>query len=74
MLAMIETATFRMADRLAGGNLAETIRTYRDEGLSSDDISRRLFAELGVEVTGRTIGRWLPTLMASGNAEPQDAA
>lgn len=70
MPAMIETATFRMADRLAGGNLAETIRDLRSEGLSADDISRRLFAELGVEVTGRTIGRWLPTIMES----PKDAA
>lgn len=63
---MINTATFRMADRLAGGELAETIRRYRDKGLSPDQISVRLFADHRVEVTGRTVARWLPLLDADG--------
>lgn len=70
---MIETATFRMADRLAGGNLAETIRTLDDDGLSADAISRRLFHDHGIDVSGRTVARWLPVL-AADDAEPLDAA
>lgn len=69
---MIDTATFRMADRLAGGTLADTIRTLTAEGMSADAISRRLYADHGIDVSGRTIDRWLPVLVPAD--EPQDAA
>lgn len=51
---------FRMADRLAGGRLIEIIATSRADGLSFDDISRRLFAEFGIEVTRQTLANWCP--------------
>ncbi len=70
---MPNTATWRMADRLTGGTLADTIRGYRSQGLSPDQIASRLYAEHGVEVTGRTLRRWLPEL-ADTEALGGDAA
>ena len=70
---MIDTATVRMADRLAGGNLADTIRTLTDEGLSPDGISRRLFADHGIDVSGRTVARWLPVLVPTADDGPEAA-
>lgn len=55
---MKPSPNFRMADRLADGKLAEIITTYRLEGLSFDDIARRLFADHGIEVTRQTIANW----------------
>lgn len=63
---MIDTATFRMADRLAGGNLADMIRAMREDDLSPDQIAARLYADHRIEVTGRTIARWLPSLVTDG--------
>ena len=60
-----------MADRLAGGNLADTIRTLTDEGLSPDGISRRLFADHGIDVSGRTVARWLPVLVPTADDGPE---
>lgn len=49
---------FRMADRLAKGNLATEITNYRAEGLSLDAIARRLYADHGIEVTRQTVASW----------------
>lgn len=51
---------FRMADRLADGKLAEIIARGRAEGLSFDDIARRLYADFGIEVTRQTVANWSP--------------
>lgn len=52
------TNTFRMADGLVGGRLAEVITEYRDQNLAWEDIARRLYADYGVQVTASTIRRW----------------
>jgi intein-encoded DNA endonuclease-like protein len=57
---------FRMADRLAGGQLEEALLSMRSAGLSYDEISRRLFADHGIEVTRQTIANWLTSLDPSG--------
>lgn len=69
---MIDTATWRMADRLAHGRLEAIIATHRANGLSADAISRRLHADHGIDVTGRTIARWIAA--ADTADEPLDAA
>ena len=56
------TPLFRMADRLAGGNLAETIMAMRSEGLSLDGIARRLYAAHGIEVTRQTVANWVAAI------------
>lgn len=59
---MALSATFRMADRLADGQLEATLRGYIAEGKSQDAICRQLFADFGIEVTRQTIANWVKTL------------
>lgn len=49
---------YRMADRLADGKLGDILTAGRMDGLSYDDIARRLFADHGIEVTRQTIANW----------------
>lgn len=56
------SAQFRMADRLAGGRLAEIISDGRQDGQSLDHIARRLYAEHGIEVTRQTVANWSDAL------------
>jgi hypothetical protein len=49
---------YRMADRLCGGDLAARLAKCRADGLSWDDVSRRLYAESGVEASRDTIRSW----------------
>lgn len=48
-----------MADRLAGGKLADTIGGYRSQGFSLTDITRRLYATHGIEVSVATLSKWV---------------
>lgn len=54
----VDSSQFRMADRLTGGRLADIIAALRAEDRSYEEITRRLFAEHGVEVTRQTVARW----------------
>ena len=54
----VDSSQFRMADRMAGGKLAEIIAELRTEGRSYEDVTRRLFADFGIEVTRQTVARW----------------
>lgn len=65
----ITTSTFRMADRLTGGVLAERLVSLNAEGASLDHICRVLYADHGVEVTSQTVANWLKRL-----EEPSEAA
>lgn len=47
-----------MADRLAGGTLADQLREHLAAGRSYDAIARHLFADFGIEVTRGTVGNW----------------
>lgn len=47
-----------MADRLAGGKLAEEISHYRKLKAPWQSIASHLHAEFGVEVTGDTLRIW----------------
>lgn len=49
---------FRMADRMAGGRLAEVIDEMHVEGRSYEDIARRLYADYGIEISRQTVARW----------------
>lgn len=50
--------SYRMADRLSDGRLADILRTARDEGLSYQRIAFQLHTDLGVEVSDQTIANW----------------
>jgi len=58
-----DTQQFRMADRLAEGNLSALLVQYRtEEGRSLEEIVRRLYAEYGIEVTRQTLDKWCRSL------------
>lgn len=63
------TAQFRMADRLAGGKLAERLLELEDAGNSYDHIGRVLFADYGIEVTRQTVGNWVARVREASSAE-----
>lgn len=58
-----------MANRLAGGDLPGLLAQLRGEGLSWDDIGRRLHVDHGVEVSAETLRRWAADL----GIEPKEA-
>lgn len=64
-----KSSHYRMADRLAGGNLEQILADYRDAGLSSDAVARRLYAAHGIEVTGNTVATWTPPVADSAVEE-----
>lgn len=60
---MIDSANYRMADRLAGGDLPAILTERRVERKQSfNQIARALFAEFGIEVTGQTVSNWCDIL------------
>ncbi len=56
---MLDTLLFRVANRQAGGRLAQKLQTYRRKGYSFNEISRRLYADHRIEVTGQTLSTWV---------------
>lgn len=54
--------TWRMANTLAGGNLAETLRKLDAEGLSLRAIAERIKADHQIDVTHMAIRNWLAVL------------
>ena len=47
-----------MADRLADGQLQALMDQYYAESHSWEDVSRRLFADHGIQLSGQTLRRW----------------
>ncbi len=64
----IASPVFRMADRMVDGQLALIIVGYHNEGHSHEHISRLLWAEHGIDVSGQTLRRWVPILVAEAAA------
>lgn len=60
--AVATTAQFRMADRLAGGKLAEALARLKAEDRSYEDIGRQLYADHGIEVSRPTLAKWCSEL------------
>lgn len=66
--AVIDTAQYRMADRLVGGTLPELLAKLAP-GRSYEGIARELYARHGIEVSRPTIARWLDDLGIDKDAE-----
>ncbi len=64
----IASPVFRMADRMVDGRLGQIIVGYHNEGHSHEHISRLLWAEHGIDVSGQTLRRWVPVLVAEAAA------
>lgn len=56
------TKVFDLSDRATGGRLALLLRKWRSEGLSHEQIARKLDLEHGITVSGRTVANWLRNL------------
>ena len=56
---MSRVTTFPIYDRILGGRLEKLLRRYRAQGLSYEAIARRLYVDHDVEVTGKTVNRWM---------------
>lgn len=56
-----------MADRMVDGRLALIIVGYHADGQPAEHISRLLWAEHGIDVSGQTLRRWLPLLLAEAD-------
>lgn len=62
------TTTWRMADQLAGGGLAETIVELRRSGASDEKIGHELYKQFGIEVTRSTVTAWRKKLLPRSSA------
>jgi hypothetical protein len=49
---------YRMADRLAGGKLADELARHAAEGHSLRQTCLHLYADYGIEVTPVTVAKW----------------
>lgn len=51
-----------MADTLAAGKLVERMTALYADTESWEEVSRRLYAECGISVTGQSLRRWATDL------------
>jgi hypothetical protein len=56
------SAQFRMADKLAQGRLEALMGSLYGDSGSWEEVSRRLFAEHGITISGQTLRRWAEQL------------
>lgn len=54
----IDSSLYRMADRLAEGELVAILRKMKAEGDSFGTIAKRLYADHGIDVTAQTVANW----------------
>ncbi|HEV2071054.1 MAG TPA: hypothetical protein VGR26_14790 [Acidimicrobiales bacterium] len=66
---MVASSNFQMADRLLNGRLREVLGELYLDTRSWEEVSRRLYAEHGVRVTGQTLRRWNAELQISDVVE-----
>lgn len=58
-LLTVPSPNYDMADQLLNGQLPRILIQYRDDGLSLNKISQRLYSEHGVSVSVPTVKNWL---------------
>ncbi len=59
-----------MADRVLEGQLLSVLTGLYSETRSWEEVSRRLFAEHGIRVTGQTLRRWNADLGLDAGLSP----
>ncbi len=55
----VSRSIYPLIDRILGGTLAERLAEWEAEGLSPAQMSNRLYEECAIDVSYRTIYRWL---------------
>lgn len=58
-----------MADHLAGGRLAEILQEKANAGVPWEVVSRHLYADFAVDVTGQTLRRWVHQMSIVATSE-----
>ena len=53
---------YRMADHLAEGRLLDVLREKAAAGVPWEVVSRQLYADFRIDVTGQTLRRWADQL------------
>jgi hypothetical protein len=61
-VGVVKSAQFRMAERLAGGDLAELLAAQFAKTGSWEQVARDLYATYGITITGQTLRRWAEQL------------
>lgn len=61
-VGVVRSTQFRMAERLAGGDLALKLATMFDSTRSWEQVARDLYATYGITITGQTLRRWAEQL------------
>lgn len=56
--AVIRSPQFRMAEHLAGGDLAGKLDSLFGKSQSWEQVGRDLYATYGISITGQTLRRW----------------
>lgn len=60
---------YRMADHLAGGRLLELLTEKAANEVPWEVVSRQLYADFHIDVTGQTLRRWA-VILGLGKADP----
>jgi len=58
MRMAVESVHFRMADRVVEGQLETILRDAYGQDRNWEQVSRRLYAEHGLSISGQTLRRW----------------
>lgn len=53
------TSTFPLFDQIVGGDLDKIIDGYRNDGLGSRAIAKKLHDDHDIDVSYRTVARWI---------------
>lgn len=67
-MARQQKGIFALADRIVGGQLAELLLDWRKEGFSYPEISLRLHDEYELDISVKTVTRWIAALYAEKEA------
>lgn len=54
----MSTPIFPLVDRILGGELEQVLRAYRSDGLSYEQISKRIDTDHAIDVTAETVRNW----------------
>ena len=63
-----------MAERLADGDLLTILRQMKADGDTFVTMSKRLYADHGIDVSAQTVANWWAQITKSDLAQPEDAA
>lgn len=65
----IDSSLYRMADRLADGDLVAILQKMKAAGDSNGTIAKRLYADHGIDVTAQTVSNWWTAITATAGGD-----